>query len=261
MNVQVLASVMHQNNMDIVRKMNIETEAIIINQCNKNDYDEMTINNKKIKMYSFKERGVGLSRNNALMRATEDILVFADEDENFIHDYEKVIVTEFEKYKDADMIMFNVPSTNPDRPIYNINKNKRVKWYNCLRYGAVKMAIKKEAVQKCNLYFSLLFGGGAKYMGGEDSLFVKQAIKKGLKVYANKNVIGYVSQEDSTWFKNGHDEKYFKDRGALFANLYPRMSIIFILQLLIRHRNLYSQIGFKNAFKFMLEGKKEFERR
>ena len=92
-------------------------------------------------------------------------------------------------------------------------------------------------------------------------MFIKQALDKKLKIYTNKNIIGYVSQEDSTWFKNGHDEKFFKDRGALFANLFPNMSLLFIIQLLVRHKDFYKEIGFKNAFKYMLEGKKEFERK
>ena len=164
MKVQVLASVMNQENMEIVKRMNIKTEAIIINQCNENSYDETFVNDRKIRMFSFEERGVGLSRNNALIRATEDILIFADEDETFVDNYEQIILKQFEIYKDADMILFNVPSKNPDRPIYHIKDNSRVKWYNCLRYGAVKIAVKREIIQKNNLYFSLLFGGGAKYM-------------------------------------------------------------------------------------------------
>ena len=74
MEVQVLASVMMQpkNSIkDIIKKMNIQTNAIIVNQCNENFYEEYeTENFHKIKMLSFNERGVGLCRNNALMRAT-----------------------------------------------------------------------------------------------------------------------------------------------------------------------------------------------
>lgn len=159
MKVQVLGSVMNQKNIDIIEKMNINTDAIIINQCDRNDYKKIILkNDKKVEMFSFKERGVGLSRNNALMRATGDIVVFADEDERFVDGYEKIIIETFEKNPKADIIMFNVPSTNPERPLYNIKKNFKVKWYNCLRYGAVKITARRESIQKHNIFFSLLFG-------------------------------------------------------------------------------------------------------
>ena len=35
-----------------------------------------------------------------------------------------------------------------------------------------------------HITFSLLFGGGAKYSNGEDSLFLKDCLKYGLVVYA-----------------------------------------------------------------------------
>ena len=47
-----------------------------------------SMENKTIKIYSFDERGVGLSRNSALMRADADIIVFADSDVIYNDDYE-----------------------------------------------------------------------------------------------------------------------------------------------------------------------------
>ena len=74
MKIQVLASIMMEpkNSIkDIINRMNIQTDAIIINQCNENFIEEYKMDNSSvIKMLSFNERGVGLSRNNALMRAT-----------------------------------------------------------------------------------------------------------------------------------------------------------------------------------------------
>lgn len=254
--IQVLASCMNKENIDqVVSDMNIRTDAIIINQCDTNKIEQKKINENEIQMYSFFERGVGLSRNNALLRANADIIIIADEDVRYVDDYVTIIEDAFKKTPDADMIVFNVPSENKERPVYEIKKNKRIHKYNCLRYGAVKFVIKLEKLREKNIFFSTLFGGGARYGSGEDSLFIMECIRKGMKVYSNTSIIGYVKQDSSTWFK-GYTEKYFIDKGALYACLFPRFSDIFCLQYIVRHRKtlLSKEINMKKAFKLMRQG-------
>ena len=65
---------------------------------------------------------------------------------------------------------------------------------------------------------------------GEDTLFLKELIEKGLKLYKSPIRIASVDMSDSTWFK-GYNEKYFKDKGALIEAAYPRISgLLAILQ-------------------------------
>lgn len=261
MKLEVLGSVMKQENMDIIEKMNIKTDAILINQCNKNDYKEMKLsNNRIVKMYFFNERGVGLSRNNALMRAKEEIIVFADEDEIFVDDYEKLIIQAFEKQKDADIILFNVPSKNPKRSSKLIKKNERVRWYNCLKYGAVHIAARREKIISNNIMFTLLFGGGAEYSSGEDSVFIKECLNNKLKIYTNRAIIGYVAQEESTWFQ-GYNEKYFVDKGALYAHIYNKFSLILCIQFLLRHKEIYRKMGLIVSIRLMNKGIKEMRKK
>ena len=126
MRLQVLLSAMNQNNHNILREANIASDAIIINQCDYFQYENFKHLNKNILFISLPEKGVGLSRNNALMRSTADIILFADEDIKYLNNYEKIIQTEFKKYPKSDMIIFNVPSKNPKRPNFHIKKRKRI---------------------------------------------------------------------------------------------------------------------------------------
>ena len=96
--VQVLVATMHQKDHSLVKKMNIRTDAIIGNQCDRNEIEEYTENEANIKWLSLAERGVGLNRNSTLNRATGDILLFADDDVVYYDDYEKTILSEFEKF-------------------------------------------------------------------------------------------------------------------------------------------------------------------
>lgn len=261
MELEVLISTMQRQDFNIVKEMNISSSAIIVNQCNEFKKEEICYRGNKITMYSFDERGIGLSRNNALMRARGDICIFADDDVIYVDGYKKIILDTFEQNPDADIIMFNVESLNQDRPTCKINKNHRVRLINSLKYGAVNIAFRRESVIKANISFSLLFGGGAKYSAGEDSLFICECLKKSLKIYASTNKIADVKQEDSTWFK-GYNNKYFIDKGVFFRALSRRWSKLLILQLAIRKYPIYRHsIGIIDILKLMYRGEKSFYER
>jgi len=105
LNLQVLVATMHQNDHSLLEKMNIQSDAIIGNQCNRNEIEEFNYNGNTIKYLSFPERGVGLNRNNALMRATADICLFADDDVRYVDNYKDIIIEAFEQNPKADMIV------------------------------------------------------------------------------------------------------------------------------------------------------------
>ena len=108
MKLQLLVSAVGEEPKQLAEKMNLSTEAIIINQTDRFDYEEFERKGRKIKAYSFQEKGVGLSRNSALLRADSEICLFSDEDIVYNDDYEKLVLDEFQKNPDADMILFNV---------------------------------------------------------------------------------------------------------------------------------------------------------
>lgn len=257
MNLQVLVSTMQQKDFSLVDRMNIQTSAIIVNQCDTNNVSVTKFNDKLITMYSLAERGIGLSRNTALMRATEDICLLADDDCRYDNGYEKIVLSAFEKMPDADIIFFNINNTNQERPSYEkIKKTHRVRIYKALRYGAPNLALKKSSILRTNIFFSLLFGGGAKYCCGEDTLFIVDALKKGLKLYAVPEYIGTIVHRESTWFK-GYDEKYFVDKGVLFTYISPLFAYFLCLQYLIRHREIEiykNNITFCQAWSWMNKG-------
>ena len=80
MKVQVLASVMNQDMHTIVKQMNLGTDAVIVNQCDRYAVEEMEWRGHRVRFFSCAERGVGRSRNNAILRADRDICLFSDED-------------------------------------------------------------------------------------------------------------------------------------------------------------------------------------
>jgi len=236
--------------------MNIGSDAIIINQCDTNAYDEWQYRGHVIRAYSFAEKGVGLSRNNALLRADHDISLFADEDIVYTNDYEKQVLQAFEEHPEADMLLFNM-EVAPDRRTYHIDTFGRVKQHNCGRYPTYSFAIRTKKMHEKNITFSLLFGGGAKYSNGEDSLFIKECITKRLKVFRVPITIGKEVPRPSTWF-SGYHEKFFYDRGVLYYYLYGFLAKPLAVRFLMKHKaQICVEIPPKNAYKIMLRGIRE----
>jgi glycosyltransferase involved in cell wall biosynthesis len=259
MKLEVLVAAVDENVYTLAEHMNISTQAVICNQCHEVSYKEFERKGRLIRSWSFDERGVGLNRNNALMRADADLVLFGDEDLIYDDDYEERILREFDKNPTADVLMFNVTAVE-SRQTYENTRHKRVRWYNYGRYPTYAMCAKLESLRKANLWFSLLFGGGAKYSNGEDTLFIHDCLQKGLKIYAVPVTIGHENaREDnsSTWF-HGYTDKFFYDRGVLYHYLYGAMEKPFALRFLIAHRDkMCRDIPVKEAYALMKKGMRE----
>ena len=252
--VQVLVAAMNQIDHSLLSKMNIQSDAIVANQCSFNSIERFKWSScqYEILYLNFNERGVGLNRNNALMRATGEFCIFADDDVTYVNNYTDIIEHCFDKYTTADVIVFNVKEENTSR--YVIKKVHRVRLYNCMRYGAVRIAIRKDRIKKNGVFFNLCFGGGTEYSAGEDVLFLVECIKKGLKVVAVPiTIVELKNSRESTWF-HGYNEKFFRDHGMLFETVSKRYRKILCLQDAIRHSKKYG-IPWYKAYTLMLDQK------
>lgn len=257
MKIQVLVSTLKNNDITkLHKKMKIKSDSIFINQNKKFKKTSMDIDKKKIDIYELESRGIGKSRNFALTNSDCDICIVADDDMIYDKNYVAKIREVYKNNPDADMILFNVTIKEKNKSYDIIPVSKKIRKTNCLKYGAVTFTFKRQAIVENNIFFSLLFGGGAKYGSGEDSLFLWKVLDKGLKVYASSENIATVYNDGSTWFR-GYNEKFFFDKGALFKSLSPKYYKILIMQFLIRHKKLYQDtFNMKDIYLIMLSGSK-----
>lgn len=251
--LQTLVSAVNQNVEELAEQMHLESDAIIINQCGENTYQEYDYKGSRIQCYSFAEKGVGLSRTNALLRAKAELCLFSDEDIVYEAGYAERVIQEFDQHPEADMLLFNM-KVGESRATYHTEKFHRVHIYNAGRYPTYSFAIRREKMHRANVTFSLLFGGGAPYSNGEDSLFLKDCLKKGLKVYAVPVNLGSETERESTWF-SGYHEKFFYDRGVLYHYLYGKLATAMSWRFLLAHgKVMCKDIPFKQALKLMKDG-------
>lgn len=248
MKIQVLVAAMNQEDHSLPKKMNIQTDAIIGNQCERNSIETFEQEDFHITYLNFAERGVGLNRNNALMRAEADVCLFADDDMVYVDGYPHIIEKAFAENPKADVIVFNLHENVTTRRI--ITKKTRVGYLNYLRYGTARIAVRLESVKKHGIYFNQCFGGGTEHCHGEDNLFLNACLKKGLRVVAIPEYIATLTEERESSWNNGYDEKYIKDQGVLYRTLSRRWWRLLCLQDAVRRHRSYNR-SFYEVFSLM----------
>ena len=212
------------SNEQMFEKMNLQTDVIIGNQCDQYKFVCSKVGFHNVKRIDTAERGVGLNRNNAWMRSSADIVLFADDDMRYYDGYERVVLKLFNTNPKADIIVFNIDERQSSR-----KRTIRAHYTKKTGYGAVRIAVRRLSAQMHGISFNLHFGGGTEYSFGEDSLFLSKCIKEGLHVLVVPESIAYLEDgRDSTWFK-GYNDKYYFDTGVLLAACEVKFPVLKLL--------------------------------
>jgi hypothetical protein len=239
MKLQVLVAAMNQTDHSLLDKLNIQSDVIVGNQTDHDSIEHFNYKKYKATYLNFNERGVGLNRNNALMRADADICLIADDDMVYVDHYPEIVINAFQNLPHADIIIFNLAEKESTR--YVIKKIAKVGYLNYLRYGTARIAFKLSSIRKNGIFFNQCFGGGTEHSHGEDNLFLNNCLKAGLKIYAYPAYIAKLTEErESTWNK-GYSDKYFRDQGKLYYQISKRWWKILCLQDAVRHKKLYNK--------------------
>ena len=262
MKVEVLLATMffEQEDESFLELMNVQTDIIIGNQCDHNGNEMFAHNGNNVTVLSRKERGVGRNRNTCLFYSDADIVLFADNDVRYYDGYGEKIQDYYTTHPDADIVIFNFKEKRDNEPIHDINtRNKKARLRDITRFGTWAVTARRESILNKRISFSLLFGGGAKYGCGEDSLFLTDCCNMGLNIYLCDETLGEVIHKESTWYK-GITEKYVFDKGALFKAMCPQMCKLFILRHVLKHKKFYSQFGtVKKVSRIMFKGANSYK--
>ena len=251
MTLQVLVAAIDQTDFSLVKKMNIRTAAIVGNQGSRNAVETTEAEGHTVTYLNFAERGVGLNRNNALMRADADICLLADDDMVYDDDYEAKVLEAFRQYPEADVIFFNLEEENSTR--YRIDSPHKVGRLNFLRYGAARTAFRLDRIRENGIFFNQCFGGGCRYSHGEDSIFFSDCLRKGLRLMAVPVTIGRMTHERASTWLGRYDETYRRDQGALYRQISRRFWRFLCLQDALRKRKRYGLAPLR-AYRLMTKG-------
>lgn len=258
--LQVLVASMHQTDFSLIEKMHLSSDAVIANQAAAIGKQEEVRNGKRYLMITTDTTGVGKNRNIALTFADGTICLLADEDMVYEKDYESQILRVFQENPKADAIIFNIKTIGREVNRRETKKNKRVSILRFQNYGACRIAFRRERLQKANICFTELFGGGCPYGSGEDSLFLRDMLRKGMKIYTSSICIGAVNQDSSSWFQ-GYNEKFFYDKGCLMKAMFPRWHVLYTSLYYPLRFYLISKVSPFQIGRWMRRGAREFSKR
>ena len=259
--LEILISAVNKDASMLPGVMKPESDAVIVNQLIGDKAptgvvegdSSFTYGGHRVRVMTRREKGVGLSRNTALEASEGEIIQFGDDDIVYSNGYASRIADEFDKHPEADIILFNVKQ-QPGRETYHNTDYKKVSWYNYGRYPAYAICARRQKLIDSGVRYSLLFGGGAPYMNGEDSLFLHDCLKAGLKIYRTDVEIGTESAGESTWFK-GYTDKFFFDRGVLYHFLYGAMAPVWGFRFLFKNRrDMCGEKGLWACYKLLGDG-------
>lgn len=238
--------------------MNIRSDTVFANQCDETSVKDVIMRGNRIRMVSTTTRGVGKNRNISLLYAEGEIMLFSDDDMYYTDTYEEDILKEFERYPEADAIVFNIKSNSKIRKPQVTKVSHKLFRLSRLPYGAPRLAIKKESWEKSNIWFTTLFGGGARYTSGEDSVFLNDLKRAGLKIYVSNVCIGTVDMANSCWFK-GRNREYYFNKGAFCAATHPNSIALLKNYYCLRLRSKLSFLERRIWFEKGVAGYKELK--
>lgn len=231
--VEVLVTTMHQSDFSIYSHMNLQTDAVIANQTDKNAYELKKIRGNTVQMISTLSGGLSRNRNIAMAHASQktEYILFSDDDLVFDDGYEQKILKEFKEHPEAEAIKFNIHDLSSTRKISmrRIERYEKATRRNMSSSGVCGLVIKSEVLRKHNIHFHENFGAGTENYCGEDTIFLMEMLRKKVKFYRSPVDISGIDQTESSWFQ-GHDKRFFTTAGTVLGIAYPKLSYIIVIR-------------------------------
>lgn len=207
--LEVLMSCMHQEDSSLVAASGLTGDVVMVNQCDREDYQVFPTACGTARMYSTTQRGLTRSRNMAISKAKADICLLCDDDETFVEDYALRILDAYRQIPQADIIIFKMLDRRRSFPDMKL----RLYFPLTMRVGSWQISFRREKLLARGIRFDELMGAGSGNGAEEELKFLWDCQKAGLKIYYLPVEIASVAQVHSTWF-HGHTRQYFEDRGS-----------------------------------------------
>lgn len=257
MTFEALISTMHQTDYSLLDKMKITTDAVVINQCDNNSIERFMRGKCSVLWINTTDRGLSKSRNMALKNATADICLISDDDLEYRKDYDKQIISAFEKNVQASIMSFEVKGIEKEFKKYPIMA-QQVGYIKSLRIASVEIAFKRCDIIDNKITFDELIGAGTRFLLGEENAFLFHCLKRKLKIFFAPTIIADLHLLSSTWRK-GFNKDFFIAKGASFAAMKTPLTQLLILQWAVRKYKLYKKdMSLRKAILLMNEGKREY---
>lgn len=257
--LEVLISTMHQPDGDysLLEHMNVQTDAIVVNQCDKENTECVYHRGKRVTWINTKDRGLSKSRNCALANATAELCLLADDDEVLADGYENIILKDFNSDTNASIFRYRVEGIEASFKQYP-KSEADLGFIKSMKIASVELVIKRQDIIDKKIKFDELIGAGTKYMMGEENAFCWECLRKKLKIRYIPSTIAYLHIGNSSWF-HSFNKEFFIGRGASFSAMSRKVTLFLILQYAVRKTKEYKkEASIFSAIRWMLSGSRMY---
>ena len=167
-----------------------------------------------------RERGLSRSRNRAIDLASAEICLLADDDQVYVPDACDRVTAAFARFPEADVITF-MEKTAPDgalRKPYPRHARPH-SMFSVWRVRSSEIAFRRSRVREAGLYFDPAFGRGSRYVSAEETIFLTDALRQGLKLIFVPDVTAFHPM-NSTAQRGATDPNVMYSKGAAMKRVY-----------------------------------------
>ena len=259
MKFNLLISCMYQKDTSIIQRSNVQSDVVVVNQCDYDSVEEFDFKNKKghichVKFISTKERGLSKSRNMAIKNAWGDICLICDDDEVIMDDCEEKVLRAYSDNPNAALIAFALLRNDCDKQYPK--EKKTLGFKQILKTNSLQITFNRNLINMFNIKFDEKMGSGTGNGGGEENMFMFSVKGYKMKMLYVPDIIATVNPGPSQWF-NGYDKRYFENLGWVDRRMFGSvLGFIYLSYWIIFRRSVYRESGIPvwEAFKAALKG-------
>jgi len=211
----------------------------------------------RVRVFDYAESGLSRSRNRALSNAGADIAVIADDDVRHPPAAPARVAAAFAAHPQADIITFQAqtPAGAPFKRYPAHARRHTVR--SVMRVSSWEIALRLESIRAAGLRFDERFGLGAEFPTGEENIFLVDALRRGLAVRYQPQVIAIHPAASS-----GADlstAAAVRAKGAAFRRMFGAAFLPVALAFAVKKYRL-SAFSCREFYRHMRDGGARFDR-
>lgn len=232
--IEILISTMNRKDLSFLRSMFVNNnlndyQLLIINQTSKDNI--LKSKSKNIRVINSFELGISKSRNLATKNAIGDICLIADDDVEYVKNFDKIIQNAYKKNVGADCIVFKAEIFNKKTNPKYLNQSKKIdKIKELEQVSSVEITFKRETVIKTNIFFNEHFGINSFFKAGEEWLFLNNIKKRGVIYFENRIILKHETISSGSKI---NINSLMAIKSVQYHLIYPQLFYYYLIKLII----------------------------
>ena len=231
--LEILISTMFRVSLDFLETMFpfqelSDLNILIINQTEKGK--ELRPGLPNIRVINSYEKGISKSRNLAIKNAIGDICLIADDDVEYVPNFENIVKNAFTKFHKASIVLFKIKTFSGKSYKFYPTVSKRMCCKKEVKTtSSIEIAFQREDIQE-KFYFNTNFGLGSQFDSGEEYVFLKEVLHQSKEVYFENQTIVKHKERPTSYIGS---DNFIKVQAVLYYQDYKELSYLYLFKFVL----------------------------